>query len=366
MIVGSLKGRDGTICRSLELGHSRTKAMSDTVPCGLRRALGALGLALAVGCAGTGARPSTAAFSFALIGDTPYGSTAEDRLATMLREIDDDPSVRFVLHAGDLKGGGETCTDELLRRRLALMQEVSGALVYTPGDNDWTDCHRAAAGRFPPLERLAALRRLAFADPTHSMGKQPLRLRSQAEAGSHGEFVENALFVHERVMFLTVHVVGSRNALAPWHGIDPSDSAEVPRRDRIAAFEARQAANLSWLEAAFGSAQHSGVIAVVVLMHANLRFALAPGHPQRAGFEAVIQALHRLSLRLGRPVLLAHGDGHLFLVDQPLASGSPPVRNLIRVQSWGEPLSGWIRVGVDPARSGVFEISTGTRIPIGH
>lgn len=342
------------------------KAMSDRLPSGLRLALGALGFSLTVGCTSTGAQPSSAAFSFALIGDTPYGSAAEHRLTMMLREIDDDPSVRFVLHAGDLKGGGEPCTDELLRRRLELMQEVSGALVYTPGDNDWTDCHRAAAGRFHPLERLAALRRLAFADPTRSMGKRPLPLRSQAEAESHGEFVENALFVHERVMFLTIHVVGSRNALAPWHGIDPSDDAEVARRDRIAAFETRQAANLSWLEAAFGSAQRSGVIAVVVLMHANPRFDLPPGHPHRAGFEAVIQALRRLSLRFGRPVLLAHGDGHLFLVDRPLASGSPPVRNLLRVQSWGEPLSGWTRIDVDPAQAGVFEIGTGARSPVGH
>ncbi len=340
--------------------------MSDTLPNGLRRAFGTLVLALASACTSTGEPPSSAAFSFALIGDTPYGAAAEHRLAAILREIDDDPSVRFVLHAGDLKDGGEPCTDELLRRRLALMQEASGALVYTPGDNEWTDCHRAAAGRFHPLERLAALRGLAFADPTRSMGKRPLLQRSQAEAESHAEFVENVRFVHERVMFLTLHVVGSRNALAPWHGIDPSDSADVPRRDRIAAFEERKAANLSWLEAAFRSAQHSGAIAVVVLMHANPRFDLPPGHPHRAGFEGVIQALHRLSLRFGRPVLLAHGDGHFFFVDRPLASESPPVRNLLRVQSWGEPLSGWIRIDVDPARTAVFEISAGARSQIGN
>jgi len=336
------------------------------MPNGFCRALGALGVALAFACTSASAQTSSAAFSFALIGDTPYGAAAEHRLAAILREIDDDPSVRFVLHAGDLKDGGEPCTDELLRRRLTLMQEVSGALVYAPGDNDWTDCHRAGAGRFHPLERLAALRGLAFADHTRSMGKRPLLLRSQADAESHGEFVENVRFVHERVMFLTLHVVGSRNALAPWHGIDPGDSAEVPRRDRIAAFEERQAANLSWLEAAFGSAQRSGAIAVVVLMHANPRFDLPPGQPHRAGFEAVIQALRRLSLRFAGPVLLAHGDGHFFVVDRPLASESPPVGNLLRVQSWGEPLSGWIRIDVDPARTGVFEISNGARSQIGN
>jgi len=93
----------------------------------------------------------------------------------MLQQIGDQPSIRFVLHAGDLKGSGEPCSDELLRRRLEQLQAVRTALVYTPGDNDWTDCHRAGAGGYPPLERLGALRRFAYPDPGRSMGGRPLR-----------------------------------------------------------------------------------------------------------------------------------------------------------------------------------------------
>ena len=35
-------------------------------------------------------------------------------------------------------------------------------LLYTPGDNEWTDCHRPAAGRYNPLERLDAVRATFF------------------------------------------------------------------------------------------------------------------------------------------------------------------------------------------------------------
>ena len=149
-------------------------------------------------------------------------------------------------------------------------------------------------------------------------------------------------------------MVGSNNALEPWHGIDEGHHADQPRGDRLSVFGQRQAANLAWLEAALARAAIGRALAVVVLTHANPRFDLQPGHPKRAGFEAVIEALRRLTLRFGRPVLLAHGDQYVFIVDRPMADASPPVRNLLRVQTFGEPLAGWVRIEVDPDRPGVF------------
>ena len=37
-------------------------------------------------------------------------------------------------------------------------------LLYTPGDNEWTDCHRPAAGTYNPLERLDAVREAFLRD----------------------------------------------------------------------------------------------------------------------------------------------------------------------------------------------------------
>ncbi len=302
---------------------------------------------------------SAAAFSFALLGDAPYSTADEDRFAAMLEQINDDASLRFVLHVGDIKGSAEPCSDALLRRRLAQFDAVRTALVYTPGDNEWTDCHRRSAGGFHPLDRLAVLRRLAFPNPNRSFGQRPLALQSQADAGPYREFAENTLFTYQGVVFVTLHVVGSKNDLEPWFGIDRSDRADAPRADRLAAFRRREAANLAWLKIAFSSAESAGAIALVVLMQANPRFELDAGDPRRAGFDPVIDELRRLTLRFGRPVLLAHGDQHVYLVDQPLTQAQPPLTNLWRVQTYGHPWPHWVRVSVDPRRADVFSFRSG-------
>ena len=43
-------------------------------------------------------------------------------------------------------------------------------LVYTPGDNEWTDCHRANNGGYHPLERLAFDREVFFDHPGTTLG----------------------------------------------------------------------------------------------------------------------------------------------------------------------------------------------------
>lgn len=311
-------------------------------------------LVLLAACAQRTSAPTGEVFAFALIGDTPYSSGAEDRFEQMLQQINDDPSIRFVLHAGDLKGSAEPCSDQLLRRRLAQFQVVRTALVCTPGDNDWTDCHRAGAGGHHPLERLEALRRLAYPDPGRSFGQVPLALQSQAGAP------ENAQLTYGRVMFVTLHVTGSNNGLEPWKAPTPSEGPAL-RDEQMAAFSHREAANLAWLAAAFAQASAGEAIAMVVLMHANPRFELPTGDERRAGFEAIIDALRRLTAQFGRPVLLLHGDGHIFLVDRPLAGGSPSAPNLRRVQAFGYPWTEWIRIEVDPASGAVFRVSVGER-----
>ena len=43
-------------------------------------------------------------------------------------------------------------------------------LVYTPGDNEWTDCHRTNNGSYLPTERLAKLRELFYPAPGVTLG----------------------------------------------------------------------------------------------------------------------------------------------------------------------------------------------------
>src|SRR5262245_163221 len=159
----------------------------------------------------------------------PYTPAREAPFARLVAEVNRDNDIDFVMHAGDIKAGSERCDDSLIRHRFDLYQDFQRAFVYTPGDNEWTDCHRANNGAFNPLERLAFLRTLFFPQVGQTTGGQVRPVRSQGDSGNYSEFVENVMFRRQSVMFATVHVVGSNNDLEPWTGISPSDSCTSPR-----------------------------------------------------------------------------------------------------------------------------------------
>ena len=87
-------------------------------------------------------------------------------------------------------------------------------VVLLPGDNEWTDCHRETAGSWKPLERLARLRALFFTPPGRVLGGGSLALVSQAADPARAEFPEHVRWSREGVVFVALHIVGSRNARA--------------------------------------------------------------------------------------------------------------------------------------------------------
>ena len=287
-------------------------------------------------------------YSFALIGDAPYNRTEAFAFEAMIDSINADRDIDFVLHAGDIKGSGEPCSDDFLAQRIAQLQRFARPLVITPGDNEWTDCHRARAGRWLPTERLARLRQLMYLDPHASLGRQKLALATQADTPEFSEFVENTSFERGRVVYATVHVVGSGNGRAPWSGIDPGDSVARPRADRVAELERREAAAAAWIAATFARARETGASALVLLMQANPQ--IEKGERRRAPFEALLAQIATLAREFDRPVLLAHGDEHEYFVDRPL----PAAPKLTRVQTFGSPAVHWVEVRVDPTRPQVF------------
>jgi hypothetical protein len=334
--------------------------------CGTCSILLPIALALVAACAALREATPARGLSFALIGDAPYGAHEARRFDALIAQINADPAVAFVLHAGDLKGGTEPCSDALLRERVAQLQGFRRPVVLTPGDNDWTDCHRAAAGRHLPTERLAFLRRLAWRDPSRSLGAPTLALRSQADDPPTSAYVENTMFAQRGLVVAAIHVVGSNNGLHPWSGLDDADSATAPRPDRLREFSARQQAALAWLDRAFGLAAREHAAALVLLIHANPLLEAAPGTPARAGFEAFNDRLRRRVREFARPVLLAHGDHHVYKVDRPFAQVEPArerAPNLTRVQTYGSPMLGWVKVTYDPDGADVFRFSSRLESP---
>ena len=293
---------------------------------------------------GSGVAP----FAFGFIGDMPYGAVREAPFARLVAEINRDNDVDFVMHAGDIKAGSERCDDSLIQHRFDLYQTFQRASVFTPGDNEWTDCHRVNNGQYNPLERLAFVRSTFFPRAGQTTGGQIRPVRSQADGNAYPEFVENVMFAKHSVMFATVHVVGSNNNLEPWLGISPTDSCSSPRADRIAEFERRQDAALAWLDEVFAAAADTKGLFLMIQANPYNQ----PSNPAcPGGFQEFLARLESRAQQYGRPVVLAHGDDHFFVLDHPMSN-----LLLSRLQTFGEGQVHWIKVRVDPRSSGVFSI----------
>jgi len=95
------------------------------------------------------------------------------------------PDISFSVHDGDLKAGNATVGSAALTTRqnavqpsiysqaLGFFNSLDEPAVFTPGDNDWTDCDRTSNGGFNSLERLQYERSVFFATDM-SLGQHPM------------------------------------------------------------------------------------------------------------------------------------------------------------------------------------------------
>ena len=285
-----------------------------------------------------GAPESRRGLQIALLGDTPYGDAQRQQFPALVSAVNRDPAVRLVLHAGDIKSGSSTCDDARFADLATLFGTFDDPFVLTPGDNDWTDCHRPAAGSYLPTERLDALRDVFFDEPGRTLGRRPMRVQTQADDERYEDYPENVTFERKRVVFSTVHVVGSSNGLAPWSGLPGGDRP----KERMAEYDARLAASLAWIDATFDRAEAHDAAGVLLLMQAEP--AAEPGY-----LEVRDRILTRAA-QFGRPVLLVHGDEHVYEVERSYGG----VANLTRLETFGDTASNWLRVSVDPTTKDVF------------
>ncbi|MQA63696.1 MAG: hypothetical protein GEU86_19995 [Actinophytocola sp.] len=302
--------------------------------------------------AGLDARAPAAPLTLAVIGDTPYGPEQVASFPQLIDDINRDPRVREVVHLGDIKNGSSLCTDEYFDHVFSEFNRFLDPVIYTPGDNEWTDCHRANNGAYDPLERLDAIRSVFFGEPGSAHGVRPMSLDTQANDPAHATFAENTRWVESQTVVAAVHAVGSNNGLAPWFG--GAETAEQTER-RLAEVEARTEAALAWVDGAFDVAEERGLRGVVISMQADTF--IGGGN---SGFAEIVRRLADRSRAFDGDVLLLQGDSHRYLVDKPLADGhagygiSEPVPNLTRIVIEGETTSEWLRVTVDPRAEQLF------------
>jgi hypothetical protein len=297
------------------------------------------------------------AFRFVAFGDMPYchpaapdQCPAEEARVARLMGVINRAEPAFSIFVGDTKGGSEICSDDRTLRAFGWMSLANHPLVYTPGDNEWTDCWQDRAGRFDPLERLALLRARFFAD-ANSLGRRPMPVARQADVDPFNRiFVENARWRRNDVVFATIHMPGSNNN----RPTDPAERPQIrPPEGAMQEFLARDAANVAWMNAAFGEAARSGARAVVLAIQADIFWTQRCGPGYDSGYRNFREALGRQAAAFGRPVLLIMGDSHIFIQDRPMAEAP----NLTRLMVPGERETRAALVEVDPAAAEPWRVS---------
>ena len=290
---------------------------------------------------------AAAEFTFVALGDMPYGPPEKSygTFRALIAEINRRAPV-LTIHVGDTKSGLDSCSDQRLLDQRDFMNSFASAVIYTPGDNEWTDCHRLLAGGFDPLDRLHFIRTHYFRT-AESLGRQPMRLERQADVMRGFEpFVENSRFHRGDVWFVTAHVVGSNNNL---------DNPSLLDSDAAQEFFARDKANRVWLADSFAKAAATNAKAMVVAIHADMfrdgfdpkRETFAPA----SGFKRFGETLITKARSFGKPVLLLFGDSHEFRVFRPFTRSAD---NLTAVEVYGAEHMHAVEIAVDPDTAAVF------------
>jgi hypothetical protein len=318
----------------------------------------------------------------AVYGDWPYADAAGNRFLLenaplLINSVNADSDVSLVIHVGDIHSGSEPCTSANIFPPIPKsipnwnqgvfyqFQQFAFPVVYTPGDNEWADCHKSKqliSGH--PLKELASLRQLFFSRPGHTLGGQDKEVFTQATSfdPAHQEdaqLVENVMWEDAKVMFVTVNFPGgSNNDLTPWTAPfnTPADKAAQATEKAQ-----RTAADIRWLQTAFDTARANKDKAVVVIEQADLwdpEALPAAGGQGLDQYTSFVQALADKTIQSGLQVLVLNGDTHLFKVDQPLANPNSatgqihhtqPVPNLTRITVQGSTNAPaeWLKLTID-------------------
>lgn len=279
-------------------------------------------------------------FSFFAIGDMPYNNPRDlERFHHLISEINGQhPS--FTVHVGDIKNGKSECSNDYYETIFKTFGEFRDPLIYTPGDNEWTDCGRPACGGYDAGERLNALRTIFFARP-ETLGQKTFAVTPEAASPGFEKFVENVRWTKEGVTFATLNVVGSNNNLKK----APASNDEFYERDK---------ANVFWLHDTFRAAKAHKDAAVVLFMQASMDYKPA----ETNGFNQVVRTLRDEVVAFGKPVLLVYGDLHHLLISKPLKdSANNLIPNFTALMVFGEMDMNAVKIDVDAKSASVFSFS---------
>src|SRR5262245_48974954 len=89
---------------------------------------------------------SSRPYAIGLWGDLPYSAEQASVLPNLIADMNSQ-DLAFTAHDGDLRqgSGAPNCADNSIYTRAAgYFGSLRAPAIFTPGDNDWTDCDRAS------------------------------------------------------------------------------------------------------------------------------------------------------------------------------------------------------------------------------
>ena len=287
-------------------------------------------------------------YTIGLFGDVPYGPAGRAQYPNLIADMN-GTKLAFSIFDGDLKNGSERCDNSLYTTSRDLFNTFAAPVVVLPGDNDWTDCHRANNGAYDPIERLA-FERSIFYTSDQSLGATTLTVARQPS------YPENVRWRLGPVVYIGLNVQGSNDNF-PHAGVDGEarPASEIARED--AEHLAREAANVQWLRDGFDYAKSVDAKGVLVAWQGDPNFnneqKLQPASYD--GYTAIVDALRAQTLAFSGQVVLVHGDSHYFKLDKPLNSPSGRVlANFSRLETFGSANTHWVAADVDANDPNVF------------
>ncbi|OEU22167.1 hypothetical protein FRACYDRAFT_232320 [Fragilariopsis cylindrus CCMP1102] len=233
------------------------------------------------------------AFSFYLMGDTPYRDWQESRLGIQMSEMKKyvkthpERNLSFTVHVGDIQKIANTqCEESSYKNISTLLRKGPLPTIVVPGDNDWYDCPNRTESFNFFLQYFGTLE-----TKWHKNDYKPLGIERSSENQ------ELFVFYREGILFIGIHLINA-----------PLDHEDID------SWNARMKMNKEWvaynIESHFEKLEIRGVI---ILGHA-LR-----SPRTRPFFLSVADYFVNITHRQDLPVVYLHGDGHDWDVDTKLS-----------------------------------------------
>jgi hypothetical protein len=314
--------------------------------------------------AGKKAGSGPVTYAIGLWGDLPYSNQqATVGVPNLIRDMNSQ-ELAFTAHDGDLKSGSSECTNFIYVQAQGYFGSLVAPAIFTPGDNDWVDCDRHQG--YSSRAQLDKERKLFFST-SYTLGQNKLQQEVQTDPlclGVDGSVpcVENRRWTYGGVTYATLNIQGSCNNLCD---TDPDPDE----------YQARNHADIVWMQQTFAEAIANGSAAVMFISQADPGWddtdvTRAPtrdpktlveddGNPD--GFHDFLSAMRDQVIAFGKPVAYIHGDSHYFRIDRPfLDANGARIQNFTRVETFGDHQENgdndvhWLKVFVDTSSREVF------------